>query len=461
MAKGSNPLTSKSNSSLGSQGSNKKATTGWKNIQIKAGGALKSPKSKPANNTPLSPQQAVQTTSTTQVEDKSLVIPIAPVSSPPEEKPKPRELSFVLSALRDSINEQEEKERQKKLGKVAEMDEDDEDDDDDEIPTFPTPPIPSLDETQFIVQEEKTQSETKPEIVATTADTNDLSEKPKSESEEAKEQKEEKLVENGSKEEVEKIEPAAPTSESHTGISQPPTEPTPVSDIPVPEQVKESNETAAPLSITTESSTVEVSEPSSPVPDPLPETPINGESNDVVASPEEEKPSNLLPATAASVIPASSAAAYENVMSGSIDKDDEEVVEEHNMAEYMSPPTPGAEPSPADQQFRREMEDDAMESEGSSSTTFSLPPIDLKAVKPNFLTPREQEEYGIYIISILWETFRSSPPISNICFTTNLRFRYAEGNGIVLQQQIYEGKSFVRKQSRRVSKKHSLWSSQQ
>ncbi|KAI9287302.1 hypothetical protein BC943DRAFT_374891 [Umbelopsis sp. AD052] len=63
------------------------------------------------------------------------------------------------------------------------------------------------------------------------------------------------------------------------------------------------------------------------------------------------------------------------------------------MAEFMSPPTPGVEPSYADQQFRREMEDDAMESEGSSSTTFSMPPIDLKAVKPNFLTPREQEEY--------------------------------------------------------------------
>jgi hypothetical protein len=403
MAKGSNPLTSKSNSSLGSQGSNKKAATGWKNIQIKPGGALKSPKSKPANNTPLSPQQAVQTTSTAQVGDKSLVIPIAPVSSPPEEKPKPRELSFVLNALRDSINEQEEKERQKKLGKVTEADEDDEDDDDDEIPTFPTPPIPSLDETQFIVQEEKIQSETKPENVTTIADTNDSAEKPNTEFKEAKEQKEENVVENGSKEEVEKIEPVAPASESHKEVSLPSEEPSQVLDAPVPVQVKESNEAAAPLSITTESNTVEVSEPSSPVPDPLPETPINGETNGVVDSPEEEKPSNPLPTTAASVIPASSAAAYDNVMTGSADKDDEVLVEEHNMAEYMSPPTPGAEPSTADQQFRREMEDDALESEGSSSTTFSMPPIDLKAVKPNFLTPREQEEYGKYIISNLWK----------------------------------------------------------
>lgn len=405
MAKGSNPLTSKSNSSLGSQGSNKKATTGWKNIQIKPGGALKSPKSKPANNTPLSPQQAVQTTSAAQAGDKSLVIPVAPVASPHEEKPKPRELSFVLSALRDSINEQEEKERQKKLGKVTEAEEDD-DDDDDEIPTFPTPPIPSLDETQFIVQEEKIQSETKPESVATVADTNDSAEKPNTELKNAKEQKEENVVENGSKEDMEKVEHVASVPESHKEVNLPSAEPTQVLDAPVPDQVKESNETAATLSITMESNTVEVSEPSSPVPDPLPETPINGDTNGVVASPEEEKSSNPLPTTAASVIPASSAAAYDNVMTGSADKDDEVLVEEHNMAEYMNPPTPGAEPSPADQQFRREMEDDALESEGSSSTTFSLPAIDLKAVKPNFLTPREQEEYGKYIISNLWKKKR-------------------------------------------------------
>jgi hypothetical protein len=409
MAKGSNPLTSKSNSSIGSQGSNKKASTGWKNIALKPGGALKSPKAKATNNTPQSPQQNKQIT----IAPKSETPAPAVVSPPIEEKQKPRELSFVLSALRDSINEQEEKERQKKLGKVTEDDniyddDDDDDDDDGELPAFPTPPIPSLDESQFVIQEQP-QPETKGEPSSESTKTDDVKEikaeevpePTKGETEVKSEEKAETTSVTVASEDKDESATAAATTK---GDKHADTEVDAKKDIvdPIPTQANQEDvsdnvkEPEGELAVTTgaKDGAADVSEPSSPVPDAISEEiPKNGT---VKASAGVQAPGSDTATTVhASVIPASSAGAFGDVIAG-VENGKDHSLEEHNMAEFMSPPTPGIEPSQADQQFRREIEEATFETEGSSSTTFALKPIDLKAVRPNFLNPREQEDYGMW-----------------------------------------------------------------
>lgn len=406
MAKGSNPLTSKSNSSIGSQGSNKKVSTGWRNIAIKPGGALKSPKAKASTNTPQTPQQTKQTTT---VAPKTETPVSAVVTPPADEKPKPRELSFVLSALRDSINEQEEKERQKNLGKVAEEEETlDDDDDDSELPAFPTPPIPSLDESQFVIQEQS-QPETKAEEPSEKAKTDNI--------EDIK--ADDKVVETARNEpEVKSEDKALATTEAvpGDGNNEPVTASTAINDgeaakaevndkkdmveptsvqatqADAPEGVKElKNEPV----VTSEPEVVaaNISEPSSPVPDAINEDTAKIDTVEALVDIPAPKSDNAA-TTHASVIPASSADAFGGVIAG-VESGKDHSLEEHNMAEFMNPPTPGIEPSHADQQFRREIEDTTFEQEGSSSTTFALKSIDLKAVRPNFLTPREQEDYGM------------------------------------------------------------------
>ncbi|KAI8142255.1 hypothetical protein BJV82DRAFT_616116 [Fennellomyces sp. T-0311] len=59
-----------------------------------------------------------------------------------------------------------------------------------------------------------------------------------------------------------------------------------------------------------------------------------------------------------------------------------------NMAEYMTPPTPGVAPL-SDPNYRRQLEEE--EQQGSRSNTFTPANIDLKQVKANLLGPREQE----------------------------------------------------------------------
>ena len=62
-----------------------------------------------------------------------------------------------------------------------------------------------------------------------------------------------------------------------------------------------------------------------------------------------------------------------------------------NMAEYMTPPTPGVPPL-SDPHYRRQLEE--VEEEGSRSNSFSPVNIDLKQVKANLLGPRAQEAAG-------------------------------------------------------------------
>ena len=65
-----------------------------------------------------------------------------------------------------------------------------------------------------------------------------------------------------------------------------------------------------------------------------------------------------------------------------------------NMAEYLTPPTPGALPT-ADPNYRQQLEaDEETIQEDSQSNTFTPANIDLRQVKANLLGPREQEAAG-------------------------------------------------------------------
>ncbi|KAI9497667.1 hypothetical protein BDB00DRAFT_803535 [Zychaea mexicana] len=61
-----------------------------------------------------------------------------------------------------------------------------------------------------------------------------------------------------------------------------------------------------------------------------------------------------------------------------------------NMADYLTPPTPGVLPM-ADPNYRRQLEEDERQEQASQSNTFTPVNIDLKRVKANTLSPREQE----------------------------------------------------------------------
>lgn len=87
-----------------------------------------------------------------------------------------------------------------------------------------------------------------------------------------------------------------------------------------------------------------------------------------------------------------------------------QVPADKNMADYVSPPTPGTSPSNSTRSSHEKEETKAKQEdikefdinniEPSPTNKISLNMIDFEAVKPNFLTPRAQEKFGKHLQSI-------------------------------------------------------------